>query len=190
MFVGINCQIPHFCVNQFLAGFRRRHDCAPRPEPGVFHHICRTTPDYNCGTSSIIISLMGIAREDSRSRPSVIIVGAGVGGVATAARLAAAGCKVTVVEKNDFSGGRCSLIRRQGYVSCVCTILQAALLMRNRGLIKVRVYCCCLICSMRHFGILGPRSTPKESNWSNANLTTMSISTMTRLSNCQQTLLS
>lgn len=49
-------------------------------------------------------------------RPSIIVVGAGAGGVATAARLAAAGCKVTVVEKNDFSGGRCSLIQRQQYV--------------------------------------------------------------------------
>lgn len=49
-------------------------------------------------------------------RPSVIIVGAGAGGVATAARLAAAGCKVTVVEKNEFSGGRCSLIHRDGFV--------------------------------------------------------------------------
>ncbi|KAF2007607.1 phytoene dehydrogenase [Amniculicola lignicola CBS 123094] len=48
-------------------------------------------------------------------KPSVIIVGAGVGGVATAARLARAGCKVTVVEKNDFTGGRCSLIHRDGY---------------------------------------------------------------------------
>jgi len=56
-----------------------------------------------------------IAKTDAW-RPSVIIVGAGAGGVATAARLAAAGCKVTVVEKNDFSGGRCSLIRRQDYV--------------------------------------------------------------------------
>jgi hypothetical protein len=43
-------------------------------------------------------------------------IGAGAGGVATAARLARAGCKVTVVEKNDFSGGRCSLIKRDGYV--------------------------------------------------------------------------
>ncbi|KAF2679432.1 phytoene dehydrogenase [Lentithecium fluviatile CBS 122367] len=46
---------------------------------------------------------------------SVIIVGAGAGGVATAARLAAAGLKVTVVEKNDHTGGRCSLIHRDGY---------------------------------------------------------------------------
>jgi len=53
---------------------------------------------------------------DSKSRPRVVVVGAGVGGVATAARLAAAGCKVTVLEKNGFSGGRCSLIHRDGYV--------------------------------------------------------------------------
>jgi phytoene desaturase (3,4-didehydrolycopene-forming) len=60
---------------------------------------------------------MGKGLKEEGSRPSVIVVGAGAGGVATAARLAAAGCKVTVVEKNGFSGGRCSLIRRGGYVS-------------------------------------------------------------------------
>jgi phytoene desaturase (3,4-didehydrolycopene-forming) len=42
--------------------------------------------------------------------------GAGVGGVATAARLAKAGFEVTVLEKNGFTGGRCSLIHREGYV--------------------------------------------------------------------------
>ncbi|GAA5820053.1 hypothetical protein JCM3770_002119 [Rhodotorula araucariae] len=42
-------------------------------------------------------------------RPSVLIVGAGVGGTASAARLAQAGFDVTVLEKNDFAGGRCSL---------------------------------------------------------------------------------
>jgi phytoene desaturase (3,4-didehydrolycopene-forming) len=57
-----------------------------------------------------------ISNTDTR-QPSVVVVGAGVGGVAIAARLAAAGCKVTVVEKNDFSGGRCSLIHRRDYVS-------------------------------------------------------------------------
>lgn len=45
----------------------------------------------------------------------VIVVGAGVGGVATAARLAQAGLDVEVYEKNDFSGGRCSLIHHDGY---------------------------------------------------------------------------
>ncbi|KAL9130034.1 MAG: hypothetical protein Q9217_001679 [Psora testacea] len=46
---------------------------------------------------------------------TAIIVGAGAGGVATAARLAKAGFKVTVFEKNDFTGGRCSLIHHDGY---------------------------------------------------------------------------
>ncbi len=59
---------------------------------------------------------MRVPAEQGDPRPKVVIIGAGVGGVATAARLAAAGCQVTVVEKNSFSGGRCSLIHRQGYV--------------------------------------------------------------------------
>ncbi|KAL5381730.1 hypothetical protein DPSP01_006917 [Paraphaeosphaeria sporulosa] len=50
-----------------------------------------------------------------KSPRKAVIIGAGVGGVATAARLAAAGWKVTVIEKNDFTGGRCSLIREDGY---------------------------------------------------------------------------
>ncbi|KAE8824960.1 hypothetical protein PTNB73_07153 [Pyrenophora teres f. teres] len=58
---------------------------------------------------------MGDDFQSQGKRPSVIVVGAGAGGVALAARLAAAGCKVTVVEKNGFSGGRCSLIHRKGY---------------------------------------------------------------------------
>ncbi|KAM0744833.1 hypothetical protein ACQRIT_000217 [Beauveria bassiana] len=48
-------------------------------------------------------------------RPSAIVVGAGIGGVASAARLARAGFDVTVCEKNDFTGGRCSLIHHEGY---------------------------------------------------------------------------
>lgn len=44
------------------------------------------------------------------------ITGAGAGGIAAAARLAKAGFQVTVVEKNDFTGGRCSLIRHGEYV--------------------------------------------------------------------------
>jgi len=43
------------------------------------------------------------------------MIGAGVGGTATAARLAHAGLDVEVYEKNDFSGGRCSLIHHDGY---------------------------------------------------------------------------
>lgn len=43
------------------------------------------------------------------------VLGAGAGGVALAARLAKAGLRVTVVEKNDFTGGRCSLIHHEGH---------------------------------------------------------------------------
>lgn len=44
-----------------------------------------------------------------------IVVGAGAGGIATAARLAKAGFAVTVLEKNSFTGGRCSLIYHEGH---------------------------------------------------------------------------
>ena len=70
---------------------------------------------HHCNSRDICTMGEYFAKTDAH-RPSVIIVGAGAGGVATAARLAAAGCKVTVVEKNDFSGGRCSLINRNEYV--------------------------------------------------------------------------
>lgn len=50
-----------------------------------------------------------MAAKQSSSRTAVV-VGAGAGGIATAARLAKAGYQVTVVEKNDFVGGRCSLL--------------------------------------------------------------------------------
>ncbi|MCJ1313540.1 ATP-binding cassette transporter CGR1 [Agyrium rufum] len=53
--------------------------------------------------------------EEKGHRKSAIVVGAGVGGVATAARLAKAGFDVSVYEKNDFTGGRCSLIHHEGY---------------------------------------------------------------------------
>ncbi|KAI0487477.1 phytoene dehydrogenase [Xylaria cf. heliscus] len=48
-------------------------------------------------------------------RKRVIIIGAGAGGIATAARLAKAGLSVTVFEKNSFTGGRCSLLTHDGH---------------------------------------------------------------------------
>ncbi|KAI9835384.1 MAG: hypothetical protein M1819_002301 [Sarea resinae] len=52
---------------------------------------------------------------EGKKQKTAIVVGAGVGGVATAARLAKEGFKVTVIEKNDFTGGRCSLIHHDGH---------------------------------------------------------------------------
>ncbi len=45
----------------------------------------------------------------------VIVVGAGVGGIATAARLAKLGYNVTVLEKTSAPGGRVALLERDGY---------------------------------------------------------------------------
>jgi phytoene desaturase (3,4-didehydrolycopene-forming) len=49
------------------------------------------------------------------NKKHIVIIGAGIGGTATAARLSREGFRVTVVEKNDFSGGRCSLIHHNGH---------------------------------------------------------------------------
>jgi phytoene desaturase len=46
---------------------------------------------------------------------SVLVVGAGVGGIATAARLAKQGCQVTVLEKNEGPGGRCGMMTKEGH---------------------------------------------------------------------------
>jgi phytoene desaturase len=49
------------------------------------------------------------------SQSKVLIVGAGIGGIATAARLARQGCQVTVLEKNDIPGGRVGQLKHDGY---------------------------------------------------------------------------
>ncbi len=57
---------------------------------------------------------MSLTQEKPR-KPTAIIIGSGVGGTATAARLSVAGFDVTVLERNDFTGGRCSLIHHEGH---------------------------------------------------------------------------
>ncbi len=46
---------------------------------------------------------------------SVIVIGAGVGGIAAATHLARRGLHVTVLEKNDYPGGRCDHFSRDGH---------------------------------------------------------------------------
>ena len=48
-------------------------------------------------------------------KPTAIVIGAGIGGIATAARLARNGYDVTVLEKNDTPGGRANQIVRDGH---------------------------------------------------------------------------
>ncbi len=47
--------------------------------------------------------------------PSVVVIGAGIGGIAAAAHLARRGMRVTVLEKNSNPGGRCSSFTRDGH---------------------------------------------------------------------------
>ncbi len=48
-------------------------------------------------------------------KPTAIVIGAGIGGIATAARLAKNGYEVTVLEKEPTPGGRCNQIVRYGH---------------------------------------------------------------------------
>ncbi|HEY5902825.1 MAG TPA: phytoene desaturase family protein [Anaerolineales bacterium] len=50
-----------------------------------------------------------------KNTPSAIVIGAGIGGIATAARLARNGFHVTVLEKNEIPGGRAGQILRDGH---------------------------------------------------------------------------
>ncbi|MEJ5200235.1 MAG: FAD-dependent oxidoreductase, partial [Anaerolineae bacterium] len=45
----------------------------------------------------------------------VVIIGAGIGGLSAAIRLAAAGQRVTVLEKNAYVGGKMGEVRRAGF---------------------------------------------------------------------------
>ncbi|MBF8284580.1 MAG: Phytoene desaturase [Anaerolineales bacterium] len=47
--------------------------------------------------------------------PSIIVIGAGIGGIAAAAHLARRGLQVTVFEKNSGPGGRCGQFTRDGH---------------------------------------------------------------------------
>jgi phytoene desaturase len=49
------------------------------------------------------------------SKPTALVIGAGIGGIATAARLARSGYRVTVLEKNARPGGRCDQLVRDGH---------------------------------------------------------------------------
>jgi phytoene dehydrogenase-like protein len=49
------------------------------------------------------------------TRRSVLVIGAGIGGITAATHLARAGLRVTVLEKNASPGGRCGRLVRDGH---------------------------------------------------------------------------
>ena len=49
------------------------------------------------------------------NQKSVIVIGAGIGGIVAATHLAQRGLKVTVLEKNSHPGGRCDRFSREGH---------------------------------------------------------------------------
>ena len=51
----------------------------------------------------------------SAKKPKVIVIGAGFAGMAAAALMAKAGCKVTVLEKNEMAGGRARTWQKDGF---------------------------------------------------------------------------
>jgi phytoene desaturase len=52
---------------------------------------------------------------ENMQKPTAIVIGAGIGGIATAARLAKNGYQVTVLEKESTPGGRCNQILQDGH---------------------------------------------------------------------------
>ncbi|MFL7837499.1 MAG: phytoene desaturase family protein, partial [Candidatus Promineifilaceae bacterium] len=52
----------------------------------------------------------------SNKSRSVIVIGAGIGGIATAAHLAQQGLHVTILEKNARPGGRCDRFEKDGHI--------------------------------------------------------------------------
>ena len=46
---------------------------------------------------------------------SILVVGAGIGGLATALRLAKKGYKVEIIEKNSQAGGRLNQLKKDGF---------------------------------------------------------------------------
>ena len=87
-----------------------------------------------------------------------------MGGVATAARLAKAGFKVTVLEKNDFTGGRCSLIHHQGHVRAHSILTDLLLRLIPSDSIKALLFSYSHTYLPKHSRTSTPHWKPKESS--------------------------
>lgn len=62
-----------------------------------------------------VTSVVAPTRTEGTARKRVIVIGGGFGGLATAIRLQAAGCQVTLVEARERVGGRASQLQAAGF---------------------------------------------------------------------------
>jgi phytoene dehydrogenase-like protein len=56
-----------------------------------------------------------VSKKSGNSKKKVVVIGAGLGGTASAALLAQSGYEVTLLEGHSFHGGRCATMERRGF---------------------------------------------------------------------------
>ncbi|MBP7735157.1 MAG: NAD(P)/FAD-dependent oxidoreductase [Spirochaetes bacterium] len=56
-----------------------------------------------------------MGKKGDNAKKKVVVIGSGLGGAASAALLAKSGFDVTLLESNDFQGGRCATLERKGF---------------------------------------------------------------------------
>jgi 1-hydroxycarotenoid 3,4-desaturase len=72
---------------------------------GIGTTMCKSEFTVSCH-SILTLPEVPMPSADSFSRPAAVVIGSGMGGLAAAIRLAAAGCRVTVIEGADGPGGK------------------------------------------------------------------------------------
>ena len=61
------------------------------------------------------VTILENATEKTRTSDSIVVIGAGLGGISAALSLAAEGYEVKVYEKNDHVGGKLNLLKKEGF---------------------------------------------------------------------------
>src|SRR5512145_768524 len=89
---------------------RRKEESGYRPADGIIDSF-RADQCTRVGSSASHFTVI----EKTMKPKSIIVIGAGVGGIVAATHLARRGLNVTVLEKNSHAGGRCDRFSRDGH---------------------------------------------------------------------------